>query len=72
MILVCPSDIGWYAEDMLSVVLLRRNSSRQNLLKNTLSLSETSFFGMPCRRTMLSAKKLATETVVYVFGKLPR
>jgi hypothetical protein len=51
----CPSDWGWKAVVIWSLVPLKRISSCQKLEVNTVSRSETMDCGMPCSRTM-SAK----------------
>jgi hypothetical protein len=51
----CPSDWGWKAVVIWSLVPLKRMSSCQKLEVNTGSRSETMDSGMSCSRTM-SAK----------------
>jgi hypothetical protein len=52
----CPSDCGWNAVVMCSLVPMSRMSSHQNVEVKMGSWSDTMDCGTPCRRT-ISAKK---------------
>jgi hypothetical protein len=58
----CPSDWGWKAVVIWSLVPLKRISSRQKLEVNTVSRSEMMDCGMPCSRTT-SAKERLSHTL---------
>ncbi|KAF0896781.1 hypothetical protein E2562_027368 [Oryza meyeriana var. granulata] len=47
-----PSDCGWNADDMWSLVPVALKRDVQKVEVNTGSLSETIDVGRPCRRTM--------------------
>lgn len=57
---------------MRSLVLQIWNSSRQKLLMNTRSWSETKLRGKPWNLQTISMKSKATLSVVYVDGKAPK
>ena len=59
---VWPSDYGWNAVDMWSLVPIKRMSFRQNADVKTGSRSETSDYGTPCRRTMSVKKACTTDS----------
>ena len=61
----CPSDWGWKAVVMCSLVPIRRISSRQNIDVKTGSLSDTMDWGTPCSRTMSVKKAYATDSAEY-------
>jgi hypothetical protein len=50
----------WNADNILSLMSVSSNNSRQNKLVNAMSQSLTIELGMSCKRTMLSKKALAT------------
>jgi len=62
---VWPSDYGWNAVDMWSLVPIKRMSSCQNADVKTGLRSETSDYGTPCKRTMSVKKACATDSAEY-------
>jgi len=62
---VWPSDCGWKAEDMCSLVPMSRIGSRQNVEVNTGSRSDTMDCGTPWRRTMSAKKACVTVSAMY-------
>lgn len=62
---VWPSDCGWKADVMCSLVPSRRISSFQNVEVNTGSRSDTMDWGTPWRRTMSVKNACATDSAEY-------
>jgi hypothetical protein len=60
----CPSDCGWNAQERFNLTPVSENSSCQNLLVKTRSLSLTMELGSPWRRTMSEKKARTTEVAV--------
>ena len=69
---VCPSDCGWYDELKRSFVPFIVKSSRQNLLINNGSLSDTMLLGMPWRHPKISMNNRATVCAVCWVGNIPK
>ena len=65
----CPSDWGWKAVVMCSLVPIRRMSSCQNVEVKTGSRSDTMDWGTPCRRTMSAKNAWVTDSAEYGCAK---
>ena len=62
---VWPSDYGWKAIVMCRLVPMRRMSSRQNMVVNIGSWSDTMDCSTPWRHTMSAKKAYVMDSTVY-------